>query len=795
MTETEGQGDKHSLTQEILTDKDQLTGQNAALKGSSLSGVSTLVRRVETIRSGMQSQMIETLTTDLEQFYREAFSEMKDVSAAGSQELLDSVMNTMKYISSGETKGYSSTLLKISLDSSQQMDQQMTRAAQNFELRSSGTSDDSRQYPQNGTVKNLQRIALQHGMDQEDVGLAYRIGSRNYDHPSEATEFAEEVAKLHSAGNTDVEQTATGLESVTSAWGSSGFDLSQVTDMMIRASAMLDIGIQDLMGMMRQTLPMAGNPDETVAQEDVLANWISKAALSVQAKGEVVPQQAFASNRVMFDLLAEQLKSADANTLIHQRSGSRDNLQFRQREIEIAFQVATYEAMQGLKEEFAELGNYLIAVMRLIGDRTGGIVDHMELLNRIMDEVGVQVAWDKFGEVMNEGDQKRYGTTKSDQGKVENTGSDVPERLRVTDVQRAGVAQEMGRQQSRLQTLDHRRTVIQSRDAAKQDDVLQARTNRDHRHEMYNQAIQDGDTAASSIHAEERDEAEKRVKTYSRELLLLREEMHSLDVQIAKTKRSLEFLGRELDDTSRAMMQLEHQTRVLMMAMDDMDLDAVELRNKLYFLNAEFQYGSTDVQRYESEIQKLRKQSTLLNDVLSTLRTEVNELNASFRQGMIDATAYISKLKELEQVQLASMMNGSGGLLVTPGIAGSVGAGTEGEKKDSANKPFLERHQDLINDVIKDMATSKIEEVMDFGSDKKKDKPKGRGLIQRFRDMKETGNRKAFFNKDAPIRDSNGNALRTPQNSSGTGNQIITQREINAERVARGRKYPVNLRS
>ena len=43
----------------------------------------------------------------------------------------------------------------------------------------------------------------------------------------------------------------------------------------------------------------------------------------------------------------------------------------------------------------------------LIGDRTGGIVDHMELLNRIMDEVGVQVGVDKFGEVMNEGDQAK----------------------------------------------------------------------------------------------------------------------------------------------------------------------------------------------------------------------------------------------------------------------------------------------------------------------------------------------------------------------------------------------------
>ncbi|MEK3920161.1 hypothetical protein [Paenibacillus sp. FSL K6-2393] len=780
MTETEGQGDKHSLTQEILTDMDQLTGQNTALKGSYLSGVNTLVRRVETIRSDMQSQMIETLTTDLEHFYRGAFNEMKDVSAAGPQELLDSVMNTMKYISAGETKGYSSTLLKKSLDSSHQMDQQISRADQNLELRSSGTTNDSGQFTQTGTVKNLQRIALQHGMDQEDVGLAYRIGSRNYDHSSEAVAFAEEVAKLHSVSNTDVEQTATSLEAVNSASGSSGFDLSQVTDMMIRAATILNIGIQDLMDMMRETLPMASNPHGTLAPEDVLANWISKAGLLVQSKGDH-PQQGFASNRVRFDLLAEQVKATDANASVHQRTGSKDNLQFRQREIEIAFQIATHEAMQGLKEEFAELGDYLIAVMRLIGDRTGGIVDHMELLNRIMDEVGVQVAWDKFGEVMNEGDQKRYGATNADPGKVENMGSDVPERLRVTDVQRAGVAQEMGRQQSRLQTLEHHRTEIQSRAASKQDDVLQARTNRDHQHKMYSQAIQDGDTAASSIHAEERDEAEKRVKTYSRELLLLREEMHSLDIQIAKTKRSLEFLGRELDDTSRAMMQLEHQARVLMMAMDDMDLDAVELRNKLYFLNAEFTYGSTDVQRYESEIQKLRKQSTLLNDVLSTLRTEVNELNASFRQGMIDATAYISKLKELEQVQLASMMNGSGGLLVVPG-AGNGGSPVKDDKEESKNKTFVARHEDLIKDVMKDAI---MDEFNPGGDSKKgsKNTPK-RGLLSRFKDMKDTGNRKAFFDSNAPMRNKDGNILRDRQGNS------ITQRDINAEQAARGIKTP-----
>lgn len=77
------------------------------------------------------------------------------------------------------------------------------------------------------------------------------------------------------------------------------------------------------------------------------------------------------------------------------------------------------------------------------------------------------------------------------------------------------------------------------------------------------------------------------------------------------------------------------------------------------------------------------------------------------------------------------MMSGPGGLLVTQGAGsvGSPGSPVKDDKEDSANKPFLERHQDFINDVIKDMAKSKIEEVMDFGSDKKKkDKPKRRGI-------------------------------------------------------------------
>lgn len=68
---------------------------------------------------------------------------------------------------------------------------------------------------------------------------------------------------------------------------------------------------------------------------------------------------------------------------------------------------------------------------------------------------------------------------------------------------------------------------------------------------------------------------------------------------------------------------------------------------------------------------------------------------------MIDATAYISKLKELEQVQLASMMSGPGGFLVVPG-AGGVESPVKDDKKESKNKTFVARHEDLIKDVMKD---------------------------------------------------------------------------------------------
>ncbi|CAM2863053.1 hypothetical protein PATA110615_04805 [Paenibacillus taichungensis] len=772
---------KHSLTKEILTEVEQSGIPTPDLKGSNQSGFQSLVNRLEEMRDEMQSQMIATLTKDLETFYRGAFNAMQDLPEAGSQELVDSMSNMMKYISSGETKGYSSAMLKESLESSRQMDDQMTKANQNFEIRSSGQTGQT-----DGTVKDLQRIALQHGIDQEDMGLAYRIGSRSYDNPQEATAFAKEVAKLRSFDNVDVEQTATGLEGVSSAWGVSGYDLSKVTDMMLKAATISQVSIQDLIKAMQRTVPASTEREDEATKENALARLMATSSLSLQEKEHSGLSGGLTQDQASVGTLVDQLKTVGENTAsVVPRTDSRDNLQFRQSQFRTAFQISTYEAMKGLKEEFSELQTYLISFLRLISDRSSGIADHMELINRIMEEAGVQVAWDKFADVMNEGEQTRYGKGDTGTGKGESSGDNTSNPIGVADVHRAGVTQERARQQNRLRVQGTRKAEIQTRATAKQEEVLKLHTRRDEQQSLYKQAIQDGNSSSSSFHEGERDQAEKEAKAKSRELRLLREELDSLDEQMAKTKRSLEFLSRELDENGKAIMQLEHQARILMLAMDDMDMDAVELRNKLYFLNAEFLYGSTDVQRYESEIQNLRKQSILLNDVLAKLRSEVNALNSSFRQGSMDAVAYISKLKELEQAQLATMMNSSGGFLVVPGT-GSAGAGSaakdDKEKDDSANKTFVARHEDLIKDVMKDAIMDEFNPGGD--SKKEKQKTKKRGLLSRFKDMKETGNRKAFFDSNAPTRDEGGNILRDRQ-----GN-LITQRDINAERAARGIKTP-----
>ncbi|WP_427052009.1 hypothetical protein [Paenibacillus sp. TC-CSREp1] len=773
----------YSLKQEIVNELNSNAGDSDAQKHQQASGIGTLIKQVQTVRDAMQEQWIESLTMDLEQFYRGAFREMNALSANQSGERVEAVANMMKYLSMGKVKGLSPERLKRSLDSSRQLEEQVAKAEQNFEIKSTGLRNLSEpRSSKRDKVNQLQNIAMQHGINQEDVGLAYRVGSRKYDSSSEAVHFAAETAKIQASGSGDVEQTATGLEAISSLWSAHISELSKMTDMIIHASSMLHVSVQELMSKLQQTDIQPTKPESGLSREERMASWISQAALSIQTDSSLAQYQTSSSNRVQADLLAEQLKASVETEPSLTQMETKDHIVMQQKKWETIFQISTHRVMQSLNEDFAAFGNVLVGMLRLIENQSGGVVDHMELLNRIMDDVGVQVDWEKVGQFMDQADQKRYGPVRPNSQDSENLDTGSMNHIQGVEIQRAGAVQEMKQQQHRLQHFQQQKAELTDKTLGKQTDLTKAKQTRDANNEKRNFALQQGDAVAAALYATEQQEAERKVRTYARELFLLREEMYALDTQIAKTKRNLQFLSREVDDTGKSIMQLEHQSRRWLMAMNDMDLETVDLRNKLYYLNTELQYGATDIQRYESDVEKLRRESGKLNDALTKLRSEVNELNASFKKGLTDASAYIAKLKELEQVQLGLMMNGSGGgLVVVPGTGTGASPAKE-EKKESENKTFVARHEDLIKDVMKDA----IMDGVDYGG-KKDNKVKKRGLVSRFKDMKETGNRKAFFNNHAPMRDPSGNILKDRN-----GN-VITEHAINAERAARGIKVPGKL--
>lgn len=777
----------YSLREEIVNQVKPNAGESDAPKQQHVTGIRTLINKVHTMRDAMQEQWIESLTVDLEQFYLGAFHELNSLSVSQPPNMENSVAHMMKYLSMGQLKGFSPSRLKRSLESSRQLEEQVAKAEQNFEIKSTRQRNWTEpETSKRDTVNQLQNIAMQHGMNQEDAGLAYRIGSRKYNRSSEAVRFAAETAKVQATGNGDVEQSALGLEAISSLWSAAIPELSKMTDMIIHASSMLQISAHELIRELQQTsIQSTSQPEANLSRDDRMASWISQAAWSVHTNSGMSNDQTNSSNRVRVDLLAEQLNSVVEPESSSAQLGTKDHMDIQQKKWETIFQISTHRVMQRLNEEFTSFGNVLLGMLRLIENQAGGVVDHMDLLNRIMDNVGVQVDWEKVGQFMDQADQNRYGQARLDSEDSENPDTGSVNRIQSVDIQRAGAVQEMKQQQNRLQHFQQQKTQLTNKILGKETNLTQAKQSRDTHNEKRNLALEQGNTVAAALYAEEQQEAEKKVRTYARELFLLREEMDALDTQIAKTKHNLQFLSREVDDTGKSIMQLEYQSRRWLMSMNDMDLETVDLRNKLYYLNTELQYGATDIQRYESDMEKLRRESGKLNDALAKLRSEVNELNVSFKKGLTDASAYIAKLKELEQVQLGMMMNGSGDLVVVPGTDTGTGASpAKEEKKESENKSFVARHEDLIKDVMKDA----IMDGVDYGeSGKKNNKVKRRGLRSRFKDMKDTGNRKAFFNNHAPLRDPSGTILKDRQG------KVITEHAINAERAARGIKVPGKL--
>ncbi|MEK5060933.1 MULTISPECIES: phage tail tape measure protein [unclassified Paenibacillus] len=252
-----------------------------------------------------------------------------------------SVLNTMRYITAGAVMGYPTMLLNESFQSAKEMDYQLAKANQNFQIKyleqTGGTYTTSvdgeevtapellpnmsrlgevlvegamdmleqkyggtlteqqkatevetataqvNEYMKTGAVKDLQMIALLNGIDQEEVGLAYHIASRRYDNPYEATAFAKEVAKVRSIEEVDVEKTATGFEAISSQWGISGYALNKVTNMMIMAANISQAKIEDLIATQQKAGSMFRNAMGDQDKETALAHSIAYSSMFVQA--------------------------------------------------------------------------------------------------------------------------------------------------------------------------------------------------------------------------------------------------------------------------------------------------------------------------------------------------------------------------------------------------------------------------------------------------------------------------------------------------------------------------------
>ena len=167
-----------------------------------------------------------------------------------------------------------------------------------------------------------------------------------------------------------------------------------MTDMIIRASSMLQVNAQELMRELQQTsFQSTRQPEANLSRDERMASWISQAAWSVHTNSGMGNDETSSSNRVRVDLLAEQLNSAVESEPSSAQLGLTDHMEIQQKKWETIFQISTHRVMQSLNEEFASFGNVLVGMLCLIENQAGGVVDHMDLLNRIMDNVGVQVDW------------------------------------------------------------------------------------------------------------------------------------------------------------------------------------------------------------------------------------------------------------------------------------------------------------------------------------------------------------------------------------------------------------------
>jgi hypothetical protein len=229
------------------------------------------------------------------------------------------ILNTIRYMTAGALVGLPSLLLGQGYTSAVSFDNYLEMARQNFLMKDSTmrsvaeqvinekyqnkeisasqyndkaerekliqeTANDLVRMTRDEVVKQLQNVAVTYGLKQEDVGQAWYIASRRIDNPYEALDVTKSISKLFSfERDSNPEDLATGMEAILSQWGLSGYSASKVADMLIKADAMSQASVEDLLQIQQRAGAVFAQNMPGASKQDALATSLALSSLFVQA--------------------------------------------------------------------------------------------------------------------------------------------------------------------------------------------------------------------------------------------------------------------------------------------------------------------------------------------------------------------------------------------------------------------------------------------------------------------------------------------------------------------------------
>lgn len=249
-----------------------------------------------------------------------------------TRSFLGSVINTMRYITAGALMSTPYLALHTGWRATKEFDYQMERAKQNIMIKSAAVTfedeaeidgiplkelinriplgevalertagryrgldedefkkavlDESRdliKFLEKGASEVIKQIALANALNIDEAAMAYHIATRRFSDPYEAMALAQQVAKIRSIEETDVEKTAMGLEAVASQWGIGGYEMAKVANMLIVAANISQATVEELLDTQKRSGAIFRQNLPDMTKEEALAASIGLSSLFITA--------------------------------------------------------------------------------------------------------------------------------------------------------------------------------------------------------------------------------------------------------------------------------------------------------------------------------------------------------------------------------------------------------------------------------------------------------------------------------------------------------------------------------